>query len=154
VKDGKPQKYAQMILKCFGAPPGTSPEVDADYRDRSPLFHMHNVGDLPIDIYAGVNDGHTGSVPVRHSLTAFNRIAKRHGTPLISGDDIHSLWTDRKLPNPTAADQAVDEVLGRDILLRRTTRKARVTIFDGGHESIPEAACDWLATHQRATTKP
>ena len=147
VKDGQPQKYAQMILKCFGAPPGSSPEVDSDYRDRSPLFHIHNVGELPIDIYAGVNDGHTGSVPVRHSLTAFNRIAQRHGTPLIPGDEIHSLWTDRKLQNPQPSDLQPDKALGRKILLRRNSRNARVTIFDGGHESLPVAACDWLATH-------
>jgi len=147
VKDGEPQNYAKMILKCFGAPPGSSPEVDADYRDRSPLFHIHNLGDLPIDIYAGVNDGHTGSVPVRHSLSAFNEVAKVRKTAPVTEEEMEQLWTDRRLKNPQPSDQKPDELLGRDILLRRTSGNARVTIFEGGHESLPSAACDWLARH-------
>ena len=31
VKDGKPQKYAQMILKSFGKPPGEDVATDAEY---------------------------------------------------------------------------------------------------------------------------
>ena len=148
VKDGEPQNYAKMILKCFGAPPGSSPEVDADYRDRSPLFHIQNLGDLPIDIYAGVNDGHTGSVPVRHSLSAFNEIAKVRKTATVTEEEMEQLWTDRRLENPQPSDQKPDELLGREILLRRTSGNARVTIFEGGHESLPSAACDWLARHR------
>jgi hypothetical protein len=33
--------------------------------------------------------------------------------------------------------------------LRRFAGKARVTIFEGGHESIPEAAIAWLEQHKR-----
>lgn len=140
LKVGKPQKYAQMIMKCFGAAPGSNPEIDAEYRDRSPLFHIHRVGDLPIDIFAGINDGHSGSVPVSHSLRAFNAIAKAHGSPEVSEAEIEQLWQDRKLQNPRPGDIADDDVLGREIRLRRTSGNARVTIFEGGHESIPEAA--------------
>ena len=140
LKDGKPQKYAQMILKSFGAAPGTSEEVDADYRDRSPLFHIHNAKDVHIDIFAGVNDGHTGSVPVSHSLRAFNQIAKANNSPEVTEIELDELWSDRKLTQPTASDTATDETLGRQIHLRRRSKKARVTIFEGGHESIPEAA--------------
>lgn len=151
LKDGKPQKYAQMILKSLGSPPGTSEAVDADYRDRSPLFHMKNVGDLPIDIFAGVNDGHTGSVPVTHSLLAFNEIAKAHGNDVVSEDEMQSLRKNRKLHQPTPTDNGRDPVLGRDLKLRRTSGNARVTIFDGGHESVPAAALEWLVRQRRAT---
>lgn len=154
VKDGVPQNYARMILKCFGAPPGSSPEVDAEYYDRSPLFHLHQVDDLPVDIYAGVNDGHTGSVPVRHSLRAFNEIAKTHGTELISEAEMQSLWSDRRLQQPRDSDTAPDKTLGREILLRRTSGDSRVTIFDGGHESVTTAACVWLQGRRRETTAP
>lgn len=149
LKDGKPQKYAQMILKSFGSPPGTGLEVDADYRDRSPLFHIKNVGQLPIDIFAGVNDGHTGSVPVRHSLAAFNEIAAAHGTEQVTEAEMQQLWTQRKLTTPQKSDQETDKLLGREILLRRTSNHARVTIFEGGHESIPAAAIEGLLHHSK-----
>lgn len=150
-KDGKPQRYAQMILKCFGQPPGFSKAVDDDYKDRSPLFHLHQTGDLPIDIWAGVNDGHSGSVPVSHSLKAFNRIAETRGADPVTDNEMQQLWTNRKLDQPQPSDLATDPVLGRELLLRRTAGPARVTIFDGGHESIPAAAVDWLQQHQRPT---
>ncbi|MCP4508136.1 MAG: prolyl oligopeptidase family serine peptidase, partial [Fuerstiella sp.] len=150
VKDGVPQRYAQMILKSFGQPPGTDAATDAEYRDRSPLFHMHQVGDLPVDIHAGVNDGHTGSVPVRHSLQAFNEIARAHGSGLVTAAEMEMLWMDRQLTNPGPSDTAEDSSYGRKIFLRRTSRQSRVTIFDGGHESLTVPACDWLAKHRRA----
>ncbi len=150
VIDGKPQNYAQMIRKCFGKPPGESAAIDAEYRDRSPLFHLRNVGELPVDIFAGVNDGHSGSVPVKQSLMAFNAIAEGNNDAVVSNDEIEELWNDRKLSKPEESDRETDELLGRDIYLRRTTKKSRVTIFEGGHESVPEAACDWLAAHTPA----
>ncbi|MEQ9406738.1 MAG: prolyl oligopeptidase family serine peptidase [Fuerstiella sp.] len=153
LKDGRPQNYARMILGSLGAPPGTNPDTDAEYRDRSPLFHLHRVGDLPVDIFAGVNDGHTGSVPVRHSLTAFNEIAGVHGSDLVTEEEMQSLWNDRRLPQPRPSDKEKDATLGRDILLRRTAGNSRVTIFEGGHESIPEAAVEWLSHQQRSTSE-
>jgi hypothetical protein len=43
----------------------------------------------------------------------------------------------------------VDESYGRGIHLRRMAGRSRVTIFEGGHEGIPEAAVAWLALHAR-----
>lgn len=149
VKDGKPGRYAQMILNSLGGPPGENTKRDADYRDRSPLFHLHNVGDLPIDIYAGVLDGHTGSVPIVHSLNAFNVIAKAHKTPLISDQEMSQLWNSKKLSSPLASDRKQESELARGILLRRESRSARVTIFDGGHEGLPAPACRWLSVQRR-----
>ena len=150
-RDGQPTRYAKMILGCFTHPPGHSAAVDADYRDRSPLFHIHRATKLPVDIFAGVNDGHTGSVPVRHSLDPFNRIAKAHGNPRISEAEIQQLTIDRRLKNPGPTDRGRDPDLNRAILLRRTSGPSRVTIFDGGHESVPAAAINWLKAHRRPT---
>ncbi|MEZ6129890.1 MAG: prolyl oligopeptidase family serine peptidase [Planctomycetaceae bacterium] len=148
-QNGKPDRYGQMIARSLNGVPGSSEAVDADYRDRSPLFHMHRVGKLPVDIAAGVNDGHTGSVPIWHSLAAFNRIAESHGSVPVSDVEIQQLSESLQLTSPLPTDLEVDSVLGRDIRLRRVSGKSRVTIFDGGHESIPAAAMKWLEQHRK-----
>jgi pimeloyl-ACP methyl ester carboxylesterase len=151
-KDGKPARYAQMILNSLGGPPEEDPKRDADYRDRSPLFHLASVGELPIDLYAGVRDGHTGSVPIMHTLKAFNVIAAAHGTRLISVSEMSQLWDSGKLSSPLASDTQLDKELTRGILLRRTSRAARATIFDGAHEGLPAPACHWLGRQRRESS--
>ena len=61
---GKFKRYSQDILACLGEPPGKSAAIDAEYRARSPIFHLQRIGDLPIELCAGVHDGHSGSVPI------------------------------------------------------------------------------------------
>ncbi len=96
-KNGKPQRYAMMTAASCGGAPGSSKQVDEAYKARSPLFHLHNVGDLPLDIAAGVTDGHTGSVPIYQSLRAFNVIAKAHDDPRITEFEMHQLWDQERL---------------------------------------------------------
>lgn len=150
-RSGKPDRYAQNILACTGGPPGASPEVDQQYKARSPIFHLQQVGDLPLDLNAGVNDGHTGSVPISHTLRAFNVVAKAGEHDPISDAEIKQLVNDRKLAQPQAGDEAKDATYGRKILLRRSAGPARATIFAGGHEGLPFAACEWLAQQKRET---
>lgn len=154
VKAGKPQRYAQMTAKSCGGAPGSSAAADAEYKARSPLFHLHRVGDLPLDINAGVHDGHTGSVPVQHSLRAFNVIAKAGKFPQVSEAEMSELWTQQELSHPAKSDQVVDATYKRQIHLRRHAGPARVTIFEGGHEGIAHAACEWLAARKRNTKAP
>lgn len=152
VKDGKPQRYAQMILKSLSAKPGTSKEVDAEYRDRSPLYWIANATEVPLDLNAGVTDGQTGSVPFMHTLRAYNALAKKNHSPLITQKEMQQLWDQGKLQNPRPGDELPDETYGRDIHLRRKSGQARVTIFQGGHEGLPEPACAWLAKQSRDTS--
>ncbi|MBT4866461.1 MAG: prolyl oligopeptidase family serine peptidase [Planctomycetaceae bacterium] len=151
VKDGKPGGYARMTANSCGGAPGSSAAVDAEYKARSPLFHLHHVGDLPLDLNAGVNDGHTGSVPVRHTLQAFNVVAKAGRHSLVSEREMTELWEQRKLAAPLKSDQVVDKSYGRQLHLRRHAGPARVTIFEGGHEGIAHAGCEWLAAQKRKT---
>jgi pimeloyl-ACP methyl ester carboxylesterase len=148
-QDGKPGKYAKMIEKSLLGAPGTSPEIDAEYRDRSPVYHLHQATTLPVSIWAGVEDGHTGSVPVSHSLWAFNAVCRGLQRPEISDLEIQQLVRDGQLQQPTADDMAEDVELGRRIFLRRRAGPSVVTIFDGGHESLPPAAMAWLSRQQR-----
>lgn len=149
--DGKSKNYALLMEACMGGIPGASKAVDAEYRSRSPLFVLDRAKDLPIDIAAGVEDGHIGSVPVRHSLLAFNVLAKQQKLPEISEVEMQQLWEWKRLKQPQPGDTAADATYGRDILLRRTAGSSRVTIFQGDHEGLPNAACEWLAAHRRMT---
>ena len=84
-------RYAAMLEKCCGGPP--TPSTEAEYRSRSPLFHLAAAARVPLDINTGIHDGHTGSVPVSHSLLAFNALASASALPerRVSDSDIDKL---------------------------------------------------------------
>ena len=140
--------YGAMVRASCGGAPGASPEVDEQYRVRSPKTWLDRAVDVPLDVAAGVHDGHKGSVPIRHTLDAFNLVAAAQGSPVITEEEIAQLSRpDGRLDRPQPGDQPEDPTFGRAIYLRRTAGKARVTIFEGGHERIARAAAEWLAKH-------
>jgi poly(3-hydroxybutyrate) depolymerase len=142
------QRYGVMLEACCGGAPGDSAAVDAQYRQRSPLTYIAAAKDLAIDIAAGINDGHTGSVPIKHSIDAFNKIAAANQTPVISDRELAELSVrNGRLSSPTPADVGFDSTFNRKFYLRRMSGKARVTIFDGGHEGITTATMAWFTRH-------
>jgi predicted peptidase len=146
--------YGEMMRKSCGGAPGTSAAVDQQYAQRSPLTWLHRAKDVPLDIAAGVHDGHTGSVPIWHSLAAYNKLAELHDAVLISNDEIQQLSRPNgRLNEPRESDKVKDASFGRDIHLRRHAGPSRVTIFEGGHEGISAAAVAWLAASPPRATK-
>ncbi|MEX1039768.1 MAG: prolyl oligopeptidase family serine peptidase [Pirellulaceae bacterium] len=144
-------RYAKMIVNCCGGVPGESETVDEQYVERSPIHWITGLGDLPLDIAAGVHDGKSGSVPFQHSIRLFNKVAEIRGLETVSNTEMDQLWTTSELQDPRPDDTPADPSYGRDIKLRREAGTARVTIFEGGHEGLAEAACTWLETFQRST---
>ena len=143
-------RYGQMMRKVCGGKPGDSEAVDEQYRQRSPLTYLHQAVGVPLDIAAGVHDGYTGSVPTRHSLEAFNAIAKADGSAVITEDEIQQISRPNgRLDSPQPSDRTQDDEFGREIHLRRHAKQARVTIFEGGHEGIAAAAVAWLERHAK-----
>lgn len=141
------RRYWRDIEASCGGPPGASEEVDRAYRERSPLTHLARARGLAIDINAGIHDGHTGSVPISHSLRAFNVVADPDDA--ISEAAIEQMVDDRAVPEALQFS-GEDETYGsKPVLLRRTSGPARVTIFEGGHEIVVEAAMSWLARQRR-----
>ncbi len=139
--------YPEMIrLSCMGSP-GESEAVDQEYRIRSPLTHLEKAKGVILDINAGIADGHTGSVPVSHSLLAFNKVAE--DADHLSEEQISYFVSMGKVP-PELISNINDESYGeKKPLFRRQSGDARVTIFDGGHEIIFEAALNWLNNQRR-----
>ncbi len=135
-------RYAAMIENSCGGAPGVSDRVDAEYFKRSPINFLHNAKDVPLDINAGIYDGHTGSVPVSHSLRAFNTVA--NPADVIDEQQINHIVKKAAVPSELQ-NECSDPYYGDNkVLFRRFSNDARVTIFDGGHECIPNAALHWL----------
>ncbi|MFO7975805.1 MAG: prolyl oligopeptidase family serine peptidase [Candidatus Hydrogenedentota bacterium] len=139
------RKYANDIELCVGGRPGDSEEVDAQLRYRSPIYHLQNAKGLPLEIATGIHDGHTGSVPVHHTLDAFNVMAKLYNEKPVTDEEIARL--SREEPLPTEEEQ--DKTFGRAIHLRRYAGPCRVTIFEGTHEGLPKASLAFLARYAR-----
>jgi dipeptidyl aminopeptidase/acylaminoacyl peptidase len=144
-------RYYQMLERCCGGSPGSSPAADAEYRSRSPLFHLARAAGLPIDIEVGIHDGHTGAVPVSQSLRAFNALAAANGKAdkQIENAAIDSITREEKLPSGLVSETAEEKGRKRAALFRRTAGPARLTIFEGGHETDFRTAIQWLETHRR-----
>ena len=141
--------YGAMLRAACGGAPGDSAEVDEQYRLRSPLTWLHRAVGLPLDLNTGIHDGHTGSVPVRQTLEAFNVVACAGAHETISEDEIGLLSdADGRLESPKPSDLEKDETYGRAIYLRRHAGLCRVTVFEGGHEELARAAIAWLGQQQ------
>jgi len=136
------RKYFKDIAASCGGAPGDSPEVDAQYVKRSPLTYLKNAKGLTLHINAGIHDGHKGSVPVSHSLLAFNEVAENKDR--ISEDDIRFFVQKAKVP-PNLKSNISDPSYGKKRpLFRRKSGNATVTIFKGGHELVASAAIAWI----------
>lgn len=142
------QHYAGMLVACCGGPP--SPHTEAEYRRRSPLFHLTAAKGLPLDINAGIHDGHTGSVPVSQSVRAFNVLAEVDRR--VAEDAIGFMLRERKVPATLAAEREDDPERQKPVLFRRIAGTARLTIFEGGHDCEPSAALEWLSRQRRGAS--
>jgi poly(3-hydroxybutyrate) depolymerase len=147
----KPGRYAEMVVASCGGAPDASPAVAEQYRDRSPIYWLQNTGDLPLDLAAGVHDGNKGSVPIAHTLRAYNVVAKSRGGAIVPDEQMNELQQTGRLAAAEASDRVTDSSYGREIHLRRHAGTARVTIFEGGHEGIAAAGCSWLEQQTRET---
>ncbi len=145
------RKYADEIARSCGGLPGESEQVDLEYYKRSPVAYLDRARGVALDINAGILDGHEGSVPVNHSLRAFNCVAreKEH----ISEEDIEYIVRKARVPRELRGDYEDTDYGGKKVLFRRRSGNARVTVFDGGHEIIYEAALKWLEKQRKNAQK-
>ncbi len=135
--------YSKHIADSCGGPPDAGREVDDEYAMRSPLTHLKNAEGLHLHINAGINDGHgQGSVPISHSLLAFNEVAAPQDR--FSAADI-SYFVEKAAVPPALKADISDASFGSKLpLFRRSSGKATVTIFQGGHELVASAAIAWI----------
>jgi pimeloyl-ACP methyl ester carboxylesterase len=142
-------RYASEIEKSCGGPPGKSDAVDLEYKNRSPLTWLGAAkkAGVNLDLNTGIFDGHKGSVPISHTLLAFNAVADP--ADRISPADIAHMVEKSEVPTHLQKKLS-DRTYGPKIpLLRKTSGSARVTIFKGGHDIVPAAALTWLSQQKK-----
>lgn len=102
-------------------------------RERSPIymdFTRRPHGEL--HLFAGIDDGHTGSVPISHSIRFFNRLCRFYelDDQQLELPEVYALLT-RSCPS-------TGEFIGnRAVYFTRDLRDFSLTIFDGEHEFLP-----------------
>ncbi len=125
-------KYANDILNCISS--GKQLDVKEAKR-RSPLyFDIPATPNGTLEIYAGIHDGHDGSVPVSHSINFYNRLVTEYGFPLhrVKEEEIIDLLTmGIELPEQPR------QIEGRNVIFEKKTPAVSLTIFEGGHEMLP-----------------
>ncbi|MEX2603006.1 MAG: prolyl oligopeptidase family serine peptidase [Gracilimonas sp.] len=140
--------YADDIVLATGGKPGQSYFTNRQYYLRSPVHHLHQADVVPIDIAAGIRDGHTGSVPVSHSLKGFNALANSSDQ---IPDSVISYLT-IKAEIPTYLSQAnPDSTYPSDQqpLFRKVSNNVRITLFDGSHDVLFETGLKWLEKQRK-----
>ena len=126
---------------------GGDPEKDsaffAEAMKRSPVSYLEaSAGKCIVDIGTGIHDGYIGSVPVSHTLNAFNLLAAPEDR--ISGEEIEFMVKNQEVPAHLkfiGFDPAYGE---KKVLFRRVSGMVRVTIFEGGHNLLPGQAFGFL----------
>jgi len=145
-KNGKSDRYAQNIEAALGKVPAKD---DPDAWKRSPESCLANAATVPLDIAHGLHDGRQGSVHFEHSLRSYNAAAKPESRLDAAG--IESFYATQKLPSGWSA-AAPDPVYGiHQPVFRATSGNTRITIFEGGHEIVHQAALNWLSKQRKGS---
>ena len=115
----------------------------ADAVKRSPIFMNFDPGKrkgATLNIYEGIHDGYTGSVPITQSLKFFNHLAKQmypqRKDELLSDSLMLSLVTREINPSPDTAMT----IGSRKVYLYRKLPHLSLTIFEGTHEMLSNQA--------------
>lgn len=126
-------KYAGNILKC------TSDGEDFNQQkaeERSPIsWEMPEKPKGQLEIYAGINDGYTGSVPISHSIMFFNRLVKHYG---YTGSVVGQADIIKLLTRSIERTKTLSTIGGREVVYKRDTKPVSLVIFDGTHEMLTE----------------
>lgn len=146
-KDSQFQRYSTQIESVLQGAPSSSPDHRDSAWHRSPLNWIAKAERLPaLDINHGINDGRAGSVPFTHSVLAWN--AAVPDDKKIDPELVSQFYASRSVPQklqPGNEARPDESYADHAPIFRTTHADVRLTIFDGGHEIVHEAALNWLA---------
>ncbi|OGV34198.1 MAG: hypothetical protein A2020_04235 [Lentisphaerae bacterium GWF2_45_14] len=140
--------YYEHIEKSAGGNPQKDQKAADECVKRSANTYLANAKDIPVDISTGIHDGHSGSVPVSHALEAFNVLA--NPADRISDEDIKYFVEKEAVPPHLAMkEKEIIPTTGKVIHFRRVSGNVRVTIFEGGHDILPNPGLNWLEQQKK-----
>ena len=142
-------KYAAEIVKCIGA----NEVFDAQKaKARSPLFWdspVHKRKNSLLQIYVGVHDGYTGSVPISQSINFYNKLLKdskeKDTTRYVSAADAEILLKTRSFP----AQKAPETLGDRAILYQKASKNIILTVFEGSHDILYDQVLSRMVAVQK-----
>lgn len=124
--------YADSIIKCTSS--GTVLD-EAEAAKRSPINWISSrPSEAVVEIYAGINDGYSGAVPITHALLFFNKIASMQGK---KGDSISDSQMMQLLSKEIDVPKGAIQGDGR-IIFSKSSGKTAINIFEGGHEMLTD----------------
>jgi len=136
-------RYAQNILDCTASEDSVLDVTEA--KRRSPLYWntpWDQRKEAELNLYTGVHDGYTGSVPITQSINFYNKVLGDAGvtdaTTLVDDDTIIRLLTRQKGMD---TGQYISE---REVHLQKNWQNISLTIFEGGHEMLEDIALEML----------
>lgn len=137
-------KYAADIISC-SSPNGVFDAEKA--RERSPLFWETPLKKRKrsyLQIYAGIHDGYTGSVPISHSIKFYNKLLidteETDNARYVSAEDATTMLKTQSFPTK----KNIKKIDNRVILYQKSSRKIKLTIFEGTHEILRNVALDLM----------
>lgn len=144
-------RYATMIESVLGGAPESSDELAQNAWHRSPLKWIESAQCLPpLDINHGINDGRAGSVPFTQSILAWNQAVSVSNK--IDDRVIEAFYETQTVPDELHPLNSAgpDDLYGDHApIYRQISGNTRLTIFNGGHEIVHEAALNWLAAQRK-----
>ncbi|MBI3831900.1 MAG: prolyl oligopeptidase family serine peptidase [Planctomycetes bacterium] len=144
----KNPSYAGDIERSCGGKPEDGTPAEAEAKKRSPLTYLAAAQKMPVSINVGIHDGHKGSVPVSHSLNAFNALADAKDR--LTAEQITWFTEKESVPEDLKAEKVDDPSHAKKkVLFRRKSGNVVLTVFEGGHEIVFEAALGWLEQQKR-----
>lgn len=142
-------KYSRQLEAICGGAPGSSEEADTQYRLRSPIHSLWRAHIIPMEINAGIHDGHgeDNPVPVGQSIRAFNELARyTENNDAVVGDDvIESIERNETVPEGVDSGDLADALFSRPVVFRRKSGLTRLNLFEGGHEMLVDTTFYWLS---------
>lgn len=129
-------KYAAEIIQCTSA---NGVFDDQKARDRSPLFWETPIKkrrNSILQIYAGIHDGYTGSVPISQSIRFYNKLLidyeEEDNAHYVSAEDAATMLKTQTFPTK----KPVKSIDNRAILYQKKSKNITLTIFEGTHEIL------------------
>lgn len=137
-------KYAAEIIQCTS---GTNTFDVQIAKERSPLLWTTPIKKRKkshLQIYAGIHDGYTGSVPISHSINFYNKLLtdykEKDKLKYVSKEDASVMLKTQTFPTEKTPTMLGD----RAILYQKSSKNIQLTIFEGTHEILTKVFLEQL----------